>query len=329
MKTKHLHVFGIGSAIVDIQLQISHEEFHALGLDKGTMNLVDAERQRELLEKFAHLAPHKTSGGSAANTVIAVAQFGGKAGFGTLLGNDHLGQFYADEFAELGIHLVAHVIDGDTGTSVIVITPDSERTMNTALAVNSQYARHHIAEEPIKNAEWLYFESYKLTDQTGAEALEEAIVTAKKHNTRVAVSFSDTFIVNVFGEQLKKVVHEADLVFCNYTEGQAFTGKNDREEIFQALKSTVPNVALTLGSEGSLIHFEGKDYIVSASPTEPVDATGAGDMFAGGFLYGITHGHSPKHAAELGSHAAARVIAKMGPRLPHNEVHSVREIVLK
>jgi sugar/nucleoside kinase (ribokinase family) len=327
--SKTLHLFGIGSAIVDIQLQISQEQFLELGLTKGTMNLVNADRQRELLSRFDHTTAYKCSGGSAANTVIGFAQFGGKAGLNSMLGSDALGEFYADEFKQLGIELFAPVMDYEhTGTSLILITPDSERTMNTALAVNSLYSKDHVAEQAIKRAEWLYIEAYKLTDENCAEAVELALHYAHKHETRVALSFSDTFIVNFFGEPLRSAVKKADLVFCNESEAQAFTGEERADKVFETLKATVPNVAFTMGAHGSKVHWRGVDERIPPANATPVDATGAGDMYAAGFLYGITHGFSAAKAGALGSHAAAKVISQLGARLSDDLTLDAKNLAL-
>lgn len=327
--SKNLHLFGIGAAIVDIQLQIAEHEFAELGLQKGTMNLVDAARQSELLRRFSHYNPHWQSGGSAANTVIGFAQMGGKAALGSMLGADHLGKFYADEFRSLGIELHAPVLEGEsTGTSLIVITPDSERTMNTALAVNVGYGKAHVAEDAVKRAEWLYLEGFKFTEEAGVGAIEEALFYAQKHDTRVAISFSDTFVVNVFGSHLRKALLKSDLIFCNQAEAQAFAGADDPDEAFHFLRKEAKHVAMTLGADGSRIIWEGRAYTIPPARAEPVDTTGAGDMYAAGVLYGLTHGYSPEEAGRIGSHAAARVISKMGARLPLNEIHAAKEEAL-
>jgi sugar/nucleoside kinase (ribokinase family) len=327
--SKRLHLVGIGSAIVDIQLQITHEEFTQLGLQKGTMNLVTAAQQRTLLERFDHTTAYKCSGGSAANTVIAFAQFGGKAALNTMLGSDSLGSFYASEFRELGIELYAPVVDYEhTGTSLILITPDSERTMNTALAVNSLYSPEHVSEDAIRHAEWLYIEAYKLTDDNCAEAIDLALHQARKYNTKVALTFSDSFIVNVFGERLRGVVKHADLIFCNESEGRAFTGEERIDHIFEKLKDAAPNVAFTMGGRGSHIHFHGQDYRIHAANATPIDATGAGDMYAAGVLYGLTHGHTPEQAGNLGSQAAAKVISQLGARLSNDLIFDAKTSAL-
>ncbi|MCS6809517.1 MAG: adenosine kinase [Bacteroidota bacterium] len=327
--SKHLHLFGIGSAIVDIQLQIDEHEFQQLGLVKGSMNLVDVAQQTALLRRFAHYIPHWKSGGSAANTVIGFAQMGGRAGLGSMLGKDHLGEFYANELRELGIELYAPMLENEaTGTSLIVITPDSERTMNTALAVNLNYNKEHVPEEAIKRAEWLYFEGYKFTDDAGAGAIDEALFYAKKHDTKVAISFSDTFVVGAFGHHVRKALLKTDLIFCNQAEAQAFAGTDDPDEAFHFLRKEAKHVAMTLGADGSRIVWEGHTYTIPPAHATPVDTTGAGDMYAAGVLYGLTHGYSPEEAGAIGSYAAARVISRLGARLPTEEIHQAKNEAL-
>jgi sugar/nucleoside kinase (ribokinase family) len=327
---KDLQLFGIGAAIVDIQLQIEHDEFQALGLQKGTMNLVDAHRQTELLKHFQQYEPNWCSGGSAANTVIGFAQFGGKAALGSMLGRDNMGMFYADEFKSLGIELHAPVVDGEsTGTSLILITPDTERTMNTALAVNADYGAEHVPEEAIARAKWLYFEGFKFTEQKGIEAIERAVFFAKKHGTRVAISFSDTFVVNIFGDTLRRVLPDSDLIFANLSEAQAFTGAESPDDVFaELIRSCNNNVAMTLSGDGSRIWWNGETYIIPPSVATPVDATGAGDMYASGVLYGLANGFPPDIAGRFGSEAAARVISRLGARLPQVEITAAKESIV-
>ncbi|TAE28259.1 MAG: adenosine kinase [Candidatus Kapaibacterium sp.] len=327
--SKNLHLFGIGAAIVDIQLQIQEHEFTPLELTKGTMNLVDEHRQIELLRRFSHYEPNWCSGGSAANTIIGFAQLGGRAGFGSMLGKDAMGEFYANEFKELGIELHAPVLDNhSTGTSLIVITPDSERTMNTALASNAFYNKEHVAEEGIKRSEWIYFEGFKFTEEAGVAAIEEALFYAKKHDTRVAMSFSDSFVVNVFGSHLRKSILQSDLIFCNQAEAEAFTGIDNAEEAFEALRKEARHVTLTLGAQGSRLYWDGAAYSIPPASANPIDTTGAGDMYAAGVLYGLTHGHSPEAAGRLGAVAASRVISQLGARLAQSDIDAAkREVV--
>ena len=328
MATKDLHLFAMGNALVDIQLQISEADFHQLDLRKGGMALVEAQVQKALMDRFEHISAHKCSGGSAANTIIAFSQFGGNAGYGTILGDDHHGTLFSDEFSNLGIELFAPRNVGHTGTCLVLVTPDAERTLNTALAVNTNFSKDHLSEEAIKRAEWLYIEGYKFSEESGSEAIDHAVTYAKHHGTKIAVTFSDSFIVEYFGEGLRKVVDQADLIFCNDVEGKAFTGADTPEDAFAALHDRVPNVALTMGDKGSQVKFGNKVHQVEAFATQPIDTTGAGDMYAAGFLYGITHGYSGAEAGALGSYAASKVVAQLGARLINQDLQELRRHIL-
>lgn len=314
--TKDIQLTGLGNALIDLQLMVSDADLTNLKVEKGTMTLVDFAKQNEIINAFKITDHHKMSGGSAANTIISFANLGGKAAYKTHLGNDELGDFYANEFENLGIILNAAKIDDDlTGTSFVLITPDSERTMITALGANTKHNKSHIDEDVIKRSEWIYIEGYKLTDPQSAEAVFHSVELAKKHNTKIAMSVSDKFIVDFFREPLEKLVKNSDLVFCNEMEGKAFTGLDNTLESFKKLCETVPNVAFTLGGNGSLIHWEGKDLHIPAYPANLIDTTGAGDMFAGGFLFGIIQSNNPLYAGHLASIASANIVSQLGARM--------------
>lgn len=328
MAEKELHICGLGNGLVDVQVEISEQTLASLGTKKGTMTLVDAETQGKHLAALDGHAIHRSSGGSAANTMIAVAQFGGRAALKTVLGNDGMGKFYATEFQELGIHLDADMVSGaSTGTCLILITPDAERTMLTALGVNQAFGVEHIKEQTVARAEWLYIEGYKFSEPNGSEAIRESLKFARRHGTKIAVSFSDTFVVNVFRDSLEEVAAQADLVFCNETEGMAYTGAEDSDESFRQLCAAFPAVACTFGGRGSKIKFGDDIHDIAAYHATPIDTTGAGDIFAAGVLYGITHGYSPEKAAHLGSFAAAKIVSQFGARLKEPP-EKVRDAVL-
>ncbi len=319
---------GIGNALVDIEYRVTDAELEAFGVTKGSMTLTDPARQHEMITALGDRDAHRSSGGSVANSVIAFAQFGGTAAFSSLLGRDPFGDFYAGEFRDLGIHLSADSISGDTtGTCLVLITPDSERTLNTTLAVNTQFSRDHVNEQVIKQSEWLYIEGYKLTDDTGAEAVDMAAFYARKHGTNIAVSCSDAFIVHVFGDRLRSLLKQTDLIFCNEVEAKALAEEEDADLAARALRSRLPNVVMTMGDQGSRISWNGHDCEIPAYQVSPVDTTGAGDMFAGAFLYGVLHRYHPEHAGRLASYASAQVVAQYGARLKANHLE-VRDSVL-
>lgn len=325
---KNLQLCGLGSGLVDVQFQVSEEELKEFGVQKGGMTLVTANEQEQYFRKLKGHTPHRSSGGSAANSIIAFAGLGGKASFKTVLGNDEWGSFYAQEFKDLSIELNAEIVPNQmTGTCLILITPDAERTQLTCLGINSSFNADHIREETIARSEWLYVEGYKLSEQSGVEAISEAIGYAKKHNTKIAVTFSDNFIVNVFRNELAEAVKSADLIFCNETEGCSYTDTDNPHEAFMRLCEIVPNVAYTRGATGSLVQYNGETYAIAPYDTVPLDTTGAGDMYAAGFLYGISHNYSPEYSGHLASYAASKIVSQFGARL-HGNYEEMKQFII-
>jgi sugar/nucleoside kinase (ribokinase family) len=310
-------VCGLGNAIVDIFVEVSDAEFASLGFERGTMVLVDQTAQKSLLDAYQTHEPKLVSGGSVANSIIAFSQLGGKAAFIGCVGDDRYGLFYANEFEELGIDIGNPIIVNETtGTSVCIITPDAERTMRTSLAVASHLSARHVDEERIKNADWLFIEGYVFANpDTGQTAIEEAVRLARKHSTKIAVTCSDAFIPQVFGDALRSALQYTDLLFCNETEACAITGAATARDAFDKLKDTVPSSVVTNGPHGAYIRHAGVEALVPAFPSEPKDLTGAGDMFAGAFLHGITHDVPPDQAARAANFLSHKVITQVGARL--------------
>lgn len=314
--SKRYKVCGIGNAIVDMQLQVDESVINDFGLTKGGMTLVDYEKQESLIKSLAGSEFHQASGGSAANTMIALAQLGTSASYSCVVGADDLGTFYLQEMLSLRIALQTNPREGEsTGTCLVFITPDAQRTMATHLGATAGFEKLDVNEEHLAQSEWLYVEGYLLSSASGQEAVRHAIKLAKGYDVKIAVTFSDAFIVNSFRDILEEVVDASDLVFANYNEASAFTNKETKDEVFGALKDRVDNVALTFGDEGARIHFAGEDRDIAPYSVKAVDDTGAGDMFAGGFLHGISSGLSGFEAGQLACFLASRVVAKLGPRL--------------
>ena len=319
---KDIHVCGIGHALVDIEFAIDEDTFESLGLTKGSMSLVSEEEQTAVIATLSQRTHHRSSGGSAANTIIAIGQFGGKAAYKTILGDDSFGAFYAKEFRDLGIVLDAEIKEhSKTGTCLVLITPDAERTMMTSLGVNSTYNRDHLVEETISRSEWLYVEGYRLTEPGGADAIREAVILAKKHDTKIAFTYSDSFVVNVFRDIVEEIASFTDLVFCNESEAMAYTKTDDHEEAFKKLTASFPHTVMTRGKHGSELLVFGQRHSIPAYEVTAIDTTGAGDMYAGGLLYGLTQGYSVLRSGHLASYASSRVVAQFGARLKESPEH--------
>ena len=316
---KEFQICGLGNAIVDIFLEVSEAEFAELGFERGGMRLVEQADQKALLERYQKHEPKLVSGGSVANSIIAFSQLGGQAAFIGCVGDDHYGLFYANEFEELGIDIGNPIIVNEgTGTCLCIITPDAERTMRTSLAVSSHLAARHVDANRVKKSDWLFIEGYVFANpDTGQTAIREAIKVAKANDTKVAITCSDAFVVNVFGDALRDALKQTDLFFCNETEACAVTGASTAEDAFNKLTASIPSVVVTNGPHGAYVRHDGVKAHVPAFPSQPKDLTGAGDMFAGAFLYGITHGVSPEKAARGGAFLSHKVITQIGARLHH------------
>jgi sugar/nucleoside kinase (ribokinase family) len=319
---KEYQLCGLGNAIVDILVTIDDALLAELGFERGTMRLVELPEQKKLLDLLHSREPRLVSGGSVANSVIAFSQLGGDAAFIGCVGDDRYGLFYAKEFEELQIDIGNPVIFNEaTGTCVVLITPDAERTMRTCLAVSSHLAARHVDADRIKNSEWLFIEGYVFANPaTGQTAIREAIKIAKANDTKVAVTCSDAFIPQVFGEPLREALAQTDLVFANAVEACALTGAKTAAEAFAKLKGMVSSALITDGAHGAYVRHNGVETLVPAFPCQPKDLTGAGDMLAGAFLYGITHGYEPADAVKGGNFLAMKVITQIGARLHHGTV---------
>jgi sugar/nucleoside kinase (ribokinase family) len=315
---REFQLYGLGNALVDIFIDVSEGEFAPLAFERGSMRLVEQAEQTALLERFHDHEPRLTSGGSVANSVIAFAQLGGQAAFLGCVGDDRYGLFYETEFEELGVDIGNPVIVGETtGTCACLITPDAERTMRTCLAVSSHLAEKHVDEARLRNADWVFVEGYLFANPSGQGAIRAALRLARQHRVKVAVTCSEAFVVNLFGDAFFEALEQTDLLFCNRSEACAVTGAASAEEAFARLAGKVASAVVTDGPRGAYVRHAGVEAHVPAFPCHPVDVTGAGDMLAGSFLYGITHGVAPARAARAACYLAMKVITQVGARLHH------------
>lgn len=314
--SRRLDVFAVGNAIVDIQLRVDDGFLRHLGVEKGLMTLVESERQVEVLAELAGHDTYRCSGGSACNTVVGVADLGGTGGYACKTGDDELGRFYVDDLHRVGVGVPVPAGHGATGTSVILITPDAQRTMLTHLGVSATLAPSDLKSAPIADASYLYVEGYLFPGEPTRQAALEAIEIAKAAGVKIALTLSDPFVVGACRDLCWELIEgPVDLLFANLEEARALTGAHDPVECARAIHAHATNVALTLGAEGSLLMHGDQVFPVEGVRVDAVDTTGAGDMYAAGVLYGLTHGLSWPQAGRLGSHAAARIVEQMGARM--------------
>lgn len=310
-------VFGVGNAIVDIQLKIDDTFLTRIDVAKGLMTLVESEKQVEVLAALAGRPTNRSSGGSACNTVVGVAALGGSACYAGKTAADDLGRFYVDDLRKLGVSVPVAAGDGsNTATSVILITPDAQRTMLTHLGISTTLSPADMPAQEIAKAEYVYIEGYLLTGDSTCQAALKAIEIAKQHGIKVALTISDPFVVQLKRDLFWQLIEgPVDLLFANLEEARALTGEHDHIEAARKIHKHATNVAMTLGADGSLLMHGDQLFPIQGVKTTAVDTTGAGDMYAAGVLYGLTHKLSWKQAGTLGSHAASRIVGQMGARL--------------
>jgi sugar/nucleoside kinase (ribokinase family) len=319
-------IYAVGNALVDMEYEVTTEDLERLGIDKGVMTLVDEAQQLELM---AHLADHdhkRGSGGSAANSVIAVSQFGGKGFYSCKVANDPLGHFYMDDLIAGGIDTNHHCErdDGHTGRCVVLVTPDSDRTMCTFLGVSSALSERELVIEALRDSDYFYTEGYLVTSDSARRAAIEAKRVADDAGIKTAFSLSDPNMVNYFKDGLLEMIGSGvDLLFANEAEAMGMAGSDDLGTTVTQLKALAREFVITRGPKGALV-YDGQDLIeIPAVPVRAVDTVGAGDMFAGAFLHGLTQGWGHRRAGELACAASAKLVTSLGPRIAAEESQAI------
>lgn len=325
---KKFDIYGIGNALVDMEFEVHPSFFTKMRIEKGLMTLIDEGRHEELLGALKGSRLKRACGGSAANTILAVAQLGGKTFYSCKIANDETGNFYFQDLVESGVttNLQTEVRqNGTTGKCIVMITPDADRTMNTHLGITETFSVDQLDIDALKNSEWLYIEGYLVTSSTGKKAAIEAHRIARENGVKTALTFSDPGIVSYFKDGFQEIIGEGvDLLFCNQEEAISFTGANDIKNAADQLKKIASGFAITMGDKGAHV-FDGKrDIAVITKDVDAIDTNGAGDMFAGCFLYAITSGHSFIGASRLACNAASVLVTQFGPRLSTDKILEVK-----
>lgn len=321
--------YGIGAALVDTEIQVEDSDLANMGVEKALMTLVDEARQAELL---GHLTDHlvhasHASGGSAGNSMIATAQFGGPTFMSCKVANDADGDIYVADLEAAGVDhcLTRGRGPGTTGKCLVLISPDAERSMNTFLGISETLSTEQLDPDAIANSEYLYIEGYLVTSPTGRAAAIRARELAEAAGVKTALSFSDPGMVEFFRDGMQEMIgSRLDLVFCNEEEAKGWAETDDLDTAFEALKDVANSFVITRGARGA-VTFDGASRAeVASQRVKAVDTNGAGDMFAGAFLYALGRGESYVRAAEFASLAAGRVVTHFGPRLKAEDYPALR-----
>ena len=317
MKTHDL--YAIGNALVDSEYEVSDAQLAAMRVDKRHMTLIDAARRTELLAHLGHAHVRRTGGGSAGNTVVALAQLGGKAFYSCRVADDELGAFYTQDLLANGVATnLTHTkpAPGQTGSCMVMVTPDAERSMSTFLGATAELDHTALHEKDIAKSRIYYMEGYLAASPSGLQAALQGRQMAKDAGVLLATTLSDVSMINFCREGLDAIIGQGlDYLFCNEEEAQVWCGSKDLPAICQQMSQLARIVCLTRGPLGCVVLEGSQQTTVPAVSVKALDTNGAGDMFAGAFMYAATHGHSHAQAAWLANQAAAQVVSQYGNRL--------------
>jgi|TARA_B100000315_G_scaffold137571_1_gene126651 fructokinase len=318
------NVYGVGNAMVDTEYEVNDEFLQRLSVSKGIMSLIDDDRKAALISELDNqfTLKNRTGGGSAANTMVAVCQFGGTAFYSCRVGDDDVGDFFRSDLDRIGVHsnLGSKRNAGITGQCLVMITPDAERSMNTCLGISGDLASTDLLPDAIRSSDYLYLEGYLASSETAREVALEAREIARKAGVKVSLTLSDPAMVSGFRDVFEQfTAGGVDLIFCNREEALIWSNRDSLDAATEELKKSARTFVITLGAEGALV-YDGHDCCtIESYPITAIDSNGAGDMFAGAFLYGLTHGHSYANAADLANRSAAHLVSQFGARLQREE----------
>ncbi|PWE32242.1 adenosine kinase [Maritimibacter sp. 55A14] len=315
--TKKYQVVGIGNALVDVLCHTDDAFLTENGIGKGTMQLIDRNRAVDL---YGRMGPSvEVSGGSAANTIAGIAALGGRTAYVGKVKDDQLGAIFAHDLraqgADYAVPPAPQDAGAETGRCMVLVTPDGERSMSTYLGVSEHLGPEDIDATMMAEAEWLYLEGYRFDGPESHAAFERAIASCRSAGGKVALTLSDPFCIQRHRDAFRRmIVDDLDLLFCNRAEMLEIYGTPDLDAALGQAAREVETVVCTDSENGAHVLAGGERWLAPAVPTQIVDATGAGDLFAAGFLWGVTHGHGPMTAAEMGNVAASEVIGHIGAR---------------
>ena len=317
MDSAKYDVLTIGNAIVDIIARAEDDFLVENNINKAAMNLIDAERAVKLYDVMGPAI--EASGGSAANTAAGVASLGGTAAYFGKVSDDHLGGVFAHDIKAAGVDFDTVPLNGHppTARSMIFVTPDGERSMNTYLGACVELGPDDIDSDMVADARITYFEGYLWDPPLAKDAIRLAAEIAHKNGRQVAMTLSDSFCVDRYRDEFLNLMRSrtVDIVFANEAELKSLYQTSSFEAGIQAIREDCALGIVTRGELGSVVVTFEKTHVVEAIPVKKlVDTTGAGDLYAAGFLYGLTHGMSDTDCARLGGLAATQVIEQIGPR---------------
>jgi len=326
--TKQYQIYGIGNALVDFEIETTADELKKLNIDKGVMTLIEAERQEELSHRFKGKHHSRACGGSAANTIIGAQSLGVQCFYSCKVADDEIGHFYRDDLLSHGVHsnLSQNSLEpGNTGKCLVMITDDADRTMNTYLGITGDINYQEINEDALRDSEYLYIEGYLSSAPMALDAAVKSMNFARANEVKTAFSLSDPNMVKFCRQGLQDIIGQGvDLLFCNFDEATLYSECEDLDSAAAELSKIATTLVITLGADGALIVNNNESLKIAGNSVKAIDTNGAGDLFAGSFLYGLSKGLTLAQAGELASYASAQLVTQYGPRLSDEKLADVK-----
>jgi sugar/nucleoside kinase (ribokinase family) len=330
-------VLGLGNALVDIMTQLDHDEYlKAFELPKGSMTLVDARRSKKIYDETMHLQKTVRSGGSAANTIHGLANLGVETGFIGKIGKDEMGKVFHDDMISAGINTHLGQSDTPTGRAVALISQDTERTFATYLGAAIDLRRDDLSYELFSQYQFFHIEGYIVQNHS---LLEDALKLAQLNGLKISLDLASYNVVDQNREFLEEILKEyVDIVFANEDEARSLTGKEPAEAL-ELLARLCSIAVVKVGKEGSLVAGRwslvvgqrsavgGQRFKIGVIPVKSVDTTGAGDLYASGFLYGLVNGYDLERCGKIGAILAGKVIEVVGPKIGGEGWRVVRQLI--
>ncbi len=322
-------VIGIGNPLMDVLVKVDDKTISNLNLKNGSMHLIDEETSKNILKSFNEDSLLLVPGGDVVNTVTGIANLGGKSVFCGKVGDDEHGLLIEKIMTKDGVK--TSLVKGTlkTGSAISLVTPDQERTFATHLGSAITLSKDEVIIKDIKNSKILYVTGYVLEDPNLRKMALKALNEAKKHNTLVAIDVSDPSLVERCKDDLKKILLEfADIVFANEEEVVSLTGKS-KEEGLEEFSKLADIAVVKIGKEGALINNRGTVYKIKGFKVDAVDTTGAGDLFAAGFLFGLTNGYNIEKSGLIGNYIASKTVQQLGARLSYSLKKDIKKLFLE
>lgn len=321
-------VFALCNPLYDLQVQVPDSLLTSLGYPKGGVSLIDREQYDQLIPRLAGLPIHATPGGSAANTVIGIQQLGGTTCYTGKIGADTYGSAYKNGMVRWGVHANLAAGSLPTGLSVILITPDAQRTMFTYLGACQQLDPSDIDTDLIARSRYLYVTGYCWDTASQKAAVLLAMEQARAAGVPIALSLSDPFVVRRHKQELRQIVSEhVDLLFGNQEEAEVFTETSSAEAAIEVLRAWCETAVVTMSAAGSYIAQGNRLQRIEPFAVAAIDSTGAGDSYAAGLLYGLTHDLPLLTTGRLASYLTAQVVSQLGPRLEAIDERAIEQIL--